>query len=406
MNPRTYISTSEQLSLGYHRILLKALCVGLLSLAYTASLAGQSAGPESNSAALHFKFERFDTENGTLYSSPGGKDSYDNFVTGLLVDSSNRLWAGSVNGLSVYDGKQWTNSTFPPAQRSFLVSLLMGHNKTWGPQYLTEGPPGTVWFAGRSALTRYRDGQYEQIDPGTTSRGIGILGIAADHNGGLWVVTHENVQKYDGKTWTTVLNPIWGKVNNEVYTLAGVKIGTNGHIWIGGSEHGKMTEPFEHEGAVWVVDRENKKRNGGPPMAPLYEFDGRKWKAYGKPQGLNVDWAKPELDGNGQVVARSVERSSEKFFVQSGTTWNLTGDAEALAGKRWILRTIRRTELLFRDGQQMVEVRPTDARTGEVLDISLEQSGLVCIVEDPARGCVWLGTTHGLYKIWPEKNER
>ncbi len=49
-------------------------------------------------------------------------------------------------------------------------------------------------------------------------------------------------------------------------------------------------------------------------MAPLYEFDGKGWKAYGRPQGLNVDFVVPELDGHGRVVARAYDG----YFIQKG----------------------------------------------------------------------------------------
>jgi ligand-binding sensor domain-containing protein len=384
---------------------LKWVCLGLIGLTHFMGFSGFSAELGSNSAPLHFKFNRYTAENEALYKSLDSSGSYDNVVFALFVDSKARLWVGTVTGLSMHDGKEWEKRTLrrevPAGPLGFLA-----RRSSFGPRYFTEGPSGTIWLGGGCALTRFREGRYEGIDPGTTAHGVGILGMAADRKGSLWVVTHENVQKYDGKTWTTVLSPYPGRVRMETATLYGAAVGTNGDVWIGGNAWGKLTEPFEHEGAIWVVDQEDKKRNGGPPMAPLFEFDGSKWKAYGKPQGLNAGFAVPELDGLGSVVART----PAGYFFHKGEIWEPVGEADALAGRRWILRMRNKglleghSELLFRDGKRLVEVRPTDAQTGEVLDVGSEQFGLLCIAEDGARDCVWLGTTHGLYRIWREEN--
>ncbi len=383
---------------------LKWACAALIGLAHSMTFSGLSAESGSNSVPLHFKFNRYTAENEALYRSRDSSGSYDNDVTALFVNSRNRLWVGTVTGLSMYDGTEWEKRTFRREVSAGPLGFL-ARRSSFGPRYFTEGPPGEIWLGGGCALTRFRERRYEGIDPGTTARGVGILGMAADRNGSLWVVTHANVQKYDGKTWTTVLSPYPGRVRMETATLSGAAVGTNGDVWIGGNAWGKLTKPFEHKGAIWVVDQQNRTRNGGPPMAPLFEFDGKKWKAYGKPQGLNAGFAVPELDGLGSVVART----PAGYFVHKGETWEPVGEAVALAGRRWILRMRKKgllegySELLFRDGQHLVEVRPTDAQTRKIFDVGLEQFGLLRIAEDGARDCVWLGTTHGLYRIWPEK---
>ena len=231
--------------------------------------------------------------------------------------------------------------------------------------------------------------------------------MAVDRTGSLWVVTRESVHKYDGKTWTQVLCPYVAKsVHRELPELYGIAIETNGNVWIGGTVYGEPKEPWEHEGLIWVVDQERRKRNGGPPMAPVFEFDGKRWRAFGPPHGLNVKWTIPELDSRGRIALKSPKK---RYYIREGDTWKSVTEADVIAGKRWVLRegkgglSRRGSELLFRDGEHLVEVQPTNAQTGEVLDLESEQFVSLEMAEDPTRGCVWLGTFHGLYRIWREE---
>jgi hypothetical protein len=306
---------------------LKWICAGLIGLAHSMSFSELSAESGSNSLRLYFKFNRYTAENEALYRSHDSSGSYDDDVKALLLDSTGRLWVGTVTGLSMYDGNEWAKRTFRRELPAGPLGFL-GRRSSFGPWQIAEGHSGTIWFGGGCALTCFREGRYENVNTGPTLTGLQILGMVADRTGCLWVVTHENVQKYDGATCTVVLSPYPGKVRREQGSLSGAAIGKNGDVWFGGNAYGKMTEPFEHDGAIWVVDRENKKRNLGPPMVPLYQFDGSKWKAYGKPQGLNSYFAVPEMDGLGGIVART----PAGYFVQRGESWVLAGVAEALKG--------------------------------------------------------------------------
>jgi hypothetical protein len=400
--------------------LMKWLYLALIGLAQVVASSGLSAESATNSASLRFKYERFTAENGDLYKSPGYATNYDNDVFALLVDSSNRVWVGSPAGLSVYDGRQWTNRTFRSAA-PFGVRLALGlltGVTSCGPYYFAEGPSGTVWLGGVCVLTRFRDGRYEEIRSGTAIAGFHVM--AVDRDGKLWVVDKLRVLRYDGQTWSTVLCPYIGKPRSyEAPGLRGIAIETNGHVWIGGTAYGELQEPWEHEGAIWVVDQEHKKQGDGPPMAPLFEFDGKSWKAFGPQQGPNAfykgkeerpmggtprGWASPQLDEHERVMVNT----PTGYYIRDGDVWKPAREPDALANNRWVLRKPNQghlnsySELVFRNGESLVEVRPTDHRTGEVLDLGSYQLASLKIAEDSARGCVWLGTWHGLYRIWPE----
>ena len=351
-------------------------------------------------AQSRFEYERYSAENGALYMSSGFATNEDSNVTAVLVDSRGRVWVGTVTGLALYDGKRWAKRTFdvdvsPPA-RLVLSALQVSH---CGPGRIVEGPPGTVWFGGRCGVWRFRDDRYELI--GSVSEIGYVNGMAASRDGTFWVTVKERAQKYDGQTWSTVLCPYIGKPKSiEAPGMHGVVVDTNGDVWIGATVYGKPTAPWEHDGPVWVVDQEHLKRNEGPPMAPLFEFNGRSWKAFGPLDGFDAEWAVPELNGD-QVGART----SSGWYVNEGDKWRKSEKEVDLGlGKRWFLRKrgTGYSDLLFRDGENLIQVRPTDHKTGEVLDLKSEQLALLCMAEDRNNACVWLGTTHGLYRIWCE----
>lgn len=303
-----------------------------------------------------------------------------------------------MTGVAVFD----TSRTFRVSGLPLNLALL-GITE-FGPTIIAEGPPGTIWFGGFFGVWRFRDGRYEEIS--SSSEIAGVLAMAVDRDERLWVVQRLQVQRFDGQTWTTVLCPyLANSIHRELSGLHGIAIEKKGSVWIGSTVYGEPKEPWEHEGAIWVVDQERKKRGVGPPMAPLFEFDGKSWRAFGPPHGLNVKWAIPELDEQSQIFA-----STNKGYVREGETWKRVEESDVLAGKRWILRKKGflglYAELLFRDGERLVEVLPTNNQTGAVLDLGVEQMASLCIAEDRDRGCVWLGTFHGLYRIWKSKGAK
>lgn len=353
-----------------------------------------------------FKYERYTAESGALYRSSGPQPTHDAHVTSLFVDSTGRLWVGTVIGVAVCSSNQWQSRTFKlkglPPRWQAAVNLLQ--ISEWGPRYIAEGPPGTVWLAGRGGVWRFRDNRYEEIDWGSAAPMI--LNIAVDNTGRVWIVTKESVHTFDGENWSTMLRPYFANsVHRELPGLHSIAIGTNGTVWIGGTVYGELTGPWEHEGPSWLIDQERKSRDEGPPMAPLFQYDGKRWRAFGPPQGFRVKSASPMVDAEGKIILRTPDGH---YYADGEKRRRIGKTVDHFSDKQWSLRERRRgllrgySQLLFRDGDRSVEVLPRDHRTGEVLNLQSEQLALIRIAEDRYRNCLWLGTTHGLYRIWAE----
>ena len=398
MKPKKYFWNC----IGWPCLVLSVTAYGLGS----SSLLAEPA-PSASLNDMRFKFEHYNALGGTLYKSSGRNSDYDDQVTAVFVDTKDRVWVGTQNGLAVYVGEQWTNRTFPvkglsPVERAAFQVLQISN---CGPDKIVEGPPGTIWLGGHCGLWRFQDGEYEEIKPGLDGS---ILAMAVDDQGALWIVNKERVQRYDGRSWNTVLCPYIGKPKSvEASGLYGIVIDTNGSIWTGGTVYGNPMAPWEIESPIWVVDQKLKQRGDGPPMAALFEFDGKRWRAFGPSDGLDVKRATPELNAQGRIVVKT----SRGHRIWEGDTWKSIREPEINLEKRWVLRKRKRglrtdyAELLYHDGQHLVQVRPANAETGEVLDLRSERRPLLHIAEDLGRGCVWLGTSRGLYKICPEERE-
>jgi hypothetical protein len=366
-------------------------CAGLVLCALAHAVALSSAA--TNPTLLRFKYERYGAQDGALY---------DDIVKAVFLDSKGRVWAGTVTGLAIFDRNIWTKRTFKMSGLPLGLRFLGITN--FGPRKIVEGPPDTIWLGGDFGVWRVRNDSFEEI--GSSPEMAGMLDMALDRDVGLWVVKKSRVCRFNGRTWTTVLCPYIGKPKSrEAPGLQGIAIGTNGVVWIGGTVYGEPKEPWEHEAAIWLVDQERKERNDGPPMAPLFEFNGKRWRAFGPLDGLNVKWAIPRLDEQDRLTVKTPKGN----YIREDGTWKPVKEYAAFVDKRWILRERKRgllrgySELLFRDGEHPVEVQPKNARSGEVLEVRSEQLTLLHIAEDQARNCVWLGTPHGLYRIWLEE---
>jgi len=342
-----------------------------------------------------FKYEKHDASGGDLN---------DDSVKSLLVDSQDRVWVGTVTGLARYDGKQWTKRTFTAALPTRVVVGLLTGSTSCGPWHLVEGPPGAIWLGGNFGVWRFHD-DYEEVN--ATPEIAAMIAMAVDRDGDLWVVQKTRVFRYDSKSWRTVLCPYLGKPKSfEATGLTHIAVDAGGKVWIGATAYGQGIAPWNHDGPVWVVDQEKMSRNGGPPMAPLFEFDGNGWAAFGSPQGLNVAWATPKLDKDGNIALKT----SDGTYIRDGGIWKESAtDLAEFAGKNWVLRDCNKgllkgySELLFKDGDALIEVRPSDRQTDQKLDLGLEQLASLRIAEDHGRSCIWVGTAHGLYRIWRQE---
>lgn len=129
-----------------------------------------------------FRFENFTTANGLP----------DNHVFSVLVDGD-RIWAGTENGLAVYENHSWKTYTTKDGLAHRAVLSLALDKKT-----------GDVWAGTMGGLSRISGGRidtYTQMNSGLSNDVVYGVSVEGEH---VWVATAAGASKLDLHTgqWT------------------------------------------------------------------------------------------------------------------------------------------------------------------------------------------------------------
>ena len=194
---------------------------------------------------------RFDGHAWRTYTKQDGL--IDNTVWCVLVARDDKLWIGTGNGVSSYDGKTWSS-----------YNLETTGDPVGTVEALTETPDGTLWFGNhRSGLRSLVGGQWHIID-NMPENSVTSLAVAPD--GSLWVGAIESVMHWNGQKWDSF------PVTNQVSSIA---VTHNGSVWIGYSLMETLGMPLE-----WL--------SSSPSNQEVSRYDGNEWITINASQGLNV----------------------------------------------------------------------------------------------------------------------
>ena len=166
-----------------------------LGSAHAAKSAPQSAQVRAVDAVPYFRFENFTTANGLP----------DNHVFSVLVDGD-RIWAGTENGLGVYENGAWkTYNTADGLAHRAVLSLALDKRT------------GDVWAGTMGGLSRISGGRidsYTQLNSGLSNDVVYGVSVEGEN---VWVATAAGACRLDLKTgqWSlynernTPMNEIW-----------------------------------------------------------------------------------------------------------------------------------------------------------------------------------------------------
>lgn len=114
-----------------------------------------------------------------------GKETYNpNYVFSLVVDDSDRVWAGTWGGgVGVYDGKQWHNYTSRDGLAGNIVySIAIGED-------------GVYWFGTNHGLTRHDGNTWLTYDKSNGLLDDNVYTIVTTANGDIWAGTRRGVTR-------------------------------------------------------------------------------------------------------------------------------------------------------------------------------------------------------------------
>lgn len=107
-----------------------------------------------------------------------------NTITAIAQTTDGRLWLGSNGGLAGFDGVRF--ETFEPATTPGLPSARITS--------LLADPDGSLWIGHDTGLvSQYRDGRFTVVPSGSGHRTEGVVAVARDRRGALWIQRRSGV---------------------------------------------------------------------------------------------------------------------------------------------------------------------------------------------------------------------
>ena len=190
------------------------------------------------------------------YSQEKGGLAYNN-IWSICEDRKGNIWFGtSAQGVSVFDGKKFTNYHFKEGLHGVHVSALLSDKKgnVWiahekgldkfdgksftfygkekeiselGVTAIFEDNFGQIWFGSSDKIVKYDEGTFISI---TRAEGFGkIRNIINDKFGYMWLSTDSGVLVYNGSTFKSVTERD-GLSSNTVYYIQSDE---DGNLWMG-----------------------------------------------------------------------------------------------------------------------------------------------------------------------------
>lgn len=161
------------------------------------------------------QWQVFNSDNGLVFNS----------VNGIAVDSENKKWFTTRQGISSFDGTNWVsytseNTGIDLIDEVFSIAIDNENNK-WFSSYL-----GALKFDGTN-WTRYNS------SPDVLKWNF-INAIAIDKENNKWFATEYGVSKFDGTNWINY-NSKNSANYNKVYNVRDIEIDSQGNKWLGTS---------------------------------------------------------------------------------------------------------------------------------------------------------------------------
>ena len=172
----------------------------------------RALAPTYKNTSIPFDIKSLDVTSGLLTS----------YVYCVFQDSKQRIWVGSYNGLSMYDGQNFTHYTKEQGLASNFVYKISEDSK--GNILLGTRGDGT-----KGGLSVYDGLSFTNISEKEGLSGHFITAIYPDKIGGYWLGTYKGAMYYDGSTYT-LYTTHEGLPHNMIHAITG---DSEGNIYFG-----------------------------------------------------------------------------------------------------------------------------------------------------------------------------
>lgn len=162
------------------------------------------------------------------HSQTAPENLFNNWISAMLCDSSNRLWLGHYGYISCFDidNNRFMELPFDPKIRYSSCYAIV------------EGSDHTIWLATRHGLVCYHP-DTNAYSVRTVQQGLAdniICGLIQDGKGNLWCSTTQGISFVDGKT-KEITNYYSGNgLQDKIYLEGRCTRSADGHIYFGGEK--------------------------------------------------------------------------------------------------------------------------------------------------------------------------
>lgn len=272
-----------------------------------------------------------------------------NHVNKVIQDRSGRLWVGTMNGATRFDGKNFV--PFEPGN-------VLNNNPV---KTIYEDRSGNIWFGTiRKGLIRFSGTSFSGF---TTDDGLlsdNVNAVCEDLKGNLWIGTSEGLSRFDGRTFESFTTSK-GLVNNNVFDLY-----------------------CDHAGQLWIATI------GGVSL-----FDGQRFLSFTTESGLlsNIVYAVrsgPDRKiwfGTYEGISVYDGKKFTSFAVAQGLPHERVEDLIADHTGHWWIGTYGGGLAKYNGGSFF------SVKLGQDINSNVVKS----VIED-REGNYWVGTMNGLFK--------
>jgi signal transduction histidine kinase/ActR/RegA family two-component response regulator/sugar lactone lactonase YvrE len=152
-------------------------------------------------------------------------------VNGMLVDSEDRVWVASIEGL-------FRTGPHPGAGARFERVVVPGARSREGYFRMAKGAGGTIWVTSSGGLLRWKDGEWRRIGKSDGLLAEGVTHVAEMRDGSVWVAYRDPL----GITKLT-LDGAGGEMKAQHYqanltsrSILLLRTDTSGRLWVGGDD--------------------------------------------------------------------------------------------------------------------------------------------------------------------------
>jgi ligand-binding sensor domain-containing protein len=281
-------------------------------------------------------------KDGKLESSTTAEGLSDNAVRDIAVDSSGRLWVGTLGGLDLHEGNRWRHFGVKEGLPASNVRKVLASRD------------GSLWVGSKDGLARLNHGPVQSILGKDGLKNADIQSLTEDRTGALWIGTeHGGVYRYAGG----VLTPLRFGIDESGNTVLSIFEDFEGSIWIGTYAsgihrlgQGRFVNVTARQGLPSDLLRTvYQTRNGdiwiGTDASGVCRFDGSTFTAYSRREGLPNDGIRATLeDSRGDLwvgtrggLARFAQGKIRSYGVAEGLDpASVRALAEDKTGTLWV----------------------------------------------------------------------